>query len=341
MFDLFSSANFSFENKSLLWLLVALPALIALYWYRNARGKNAALIFSNVHQATKTRQNIFFKEARHVVFVLRLLALAFFILALARPRLENQKQNVFAEGIDIVMCIDLSSSMLAEDFDPKNRIEAAKSVAADFIRQRVSDRIGLVVFAGRSYTQCPPTLDYPLLQAMMSTLQAGSMQEDGTAIGMAIATATNRLRDSKAKSRIIVLLTDGQNNAGEIDPVTAADLAAALGIKIYTVGAGSRGYANYPIIDPMFGKRYQRMKVDVDDETLSKIASKTGGKYFRATDLETLKDTYQEIDRLEKTKVETEVYTEYKEEFATFLVPAVLFLLLEVLLANTRFRKVP
>jgi Ca-activated chloride channel homolog len=341
MIDTLFSANFSFQNPELLFLLLLIPALSALYIYRTLGGKSAAVIFSDIRQVVQTRQSRGFVQARHLIFVLRMIALFFVIIALARPRLENQKQNVFSEGIDIVMCIDLSGSMLAEDFDPKNRIEAAKSVAQEFVRNRLSDRIGLVVFAGRSYTQCPLTLDYPLVLGMMGGLRAGEMQEDGTAIGMALATATNRLRDSNAKSRIVILLTDGQNNAGEIDPVTAASLAAALNIKVYTVGAGSQGYANYPVVDPMFGKRYIKMKVDVDDATLQKVADLTGGKYFRATDLESLKETYKEIDRLEKTKIEMETYTEYKEEFPKFLIAALIFLALEVLLVNTRFRKAP
>ncbi|KAK3605036.1 hypothetical protein CHS0354_000702 [Potamilus streckersoni] len=244
--------------------------------------------------------------------MLRVIGLVLLIFALARPRYENSKSNSFSEGIDIVLCIDLSTSMLAEDFQPKNRIEAAKMVAASFIDNRVSDRIGLVVFQAKAFTQCPITTDYNLLKSLLGQLRAGQIEEDGTAIGTAIATATNRLRDSKAKSRVIILLTDGQNNAGEVEPITAAHLASALGIKIYTVGAGSRGYANYPFDDPIFGRRYMKVKVDVDDESLTKIASITGGKYFRATDLGSLEETYKEIDQLEKTKVETEVFKEIR-----------------------------
>lgn len=340
MFDLFSKPNFAFQNKEFLWLLLLIPPLVALHWWRETRGKVAALTFSSVAQAAQTRQGKL-KAFRHVLFGMRIVALGLLIAALARPVLENQKQVIYSEGIDIMLVMDLSGSMLAEDFEPKNRMEAAKEVAQEFVRKRVSDRIGLVVFAGRSFTQCPLTLDYPLVLSMLNALRAGSMQEDGTAIGMAIATAVNRLRSSNAKSRVIVLLTDGQNNAGEIEPVTAAELAAALGIKIYAVGAGTQGYANYPIIDPIFGKRYIRQKVDVDDATLQRIADITGGKYFRATDYESLKRIYDDIDRLEKTKIETETYSEYKEEFASFLIPALLLLGLEWLLANTRFRKLP
>jgi len=340
MFDIFSLPNFSFQNPEFLFLFLLIPLLSGLYFYYERTGKKASLLFPDIRHPKKSiKQQIY--KFRHFVFVLRMLALVFLILSFARPRLENQRQKVFSEGIDIVLAIDLSGSMLAEDFEPKNRIEAAKSVATDFIHQRLSDRIGLVVFSGKSFTQCPLTLDYRLLTSFIRELKAGTIEEEGTAIGTAIATATNRLRESTAKSKVIILLTDGQNNAGEIEPVTAAELAAALGIKIYTVGAGTRGYARYPIPDPLFGKRYVQMKVDVDDSTLTRIARLTGGRYFRATDLESLKQTYREIDEFEKTKVEVERYTEYREEFAMFLIPALILLALEFLLANTRFRKVP
>lgn len=342
MFEMFFQREFSFQNPEAFWLLLILPLLAFWQWHRERTGKVATLIFSDVHQVAEVHKGMFsVKSFRHSLTLLRLMALALLIVALARPRLENQKQSIYAEGIDIILVIDLSGSMLAEDFEPKNRIEAAKDVAIEFINNRISDRIGLVVFAGQSFTQCPLTLDYNLLKSFIAKLKAGMLDEDGTAIGMAIATATNRLRDSKAKTKLIILLTDGQNNAGEIEPITAAELAAALGIKIYTVGAGTQGYANYPFEDPLFGKRYMRVKVDVDDVTLTRIAELTGGKYFRATDYESLKKIYKEIDALEKTKVEVETYVEYKEEFAQFLAPALIFLAIELLLAHTRFRKVP
>lgn len=342
MFSLLFQDNFSFQNPEAFWLFLLLPLLVFWHWHRQRVGKTPALVFSNVQQLVQTRHRSLWLELfRHSPLVLRLLALSFLIIALARPRLENERQTIYAEGIDIMMVLDLSGSMLAEDFEPKNRIEAAKEVAIDFINHRISDRIGLVVFAGQSYTQCPLTLDYNLLKTLIAKLEAGQLAEDGTAIGLAIATAANRLRDSQAKTKLIILLTDGQNNAGEIEPITAAELAAALGIKIYTVGAGTQGYANYPFEDPLFGKRYMRVKVDVDDATLTRIAELTGGRYFRATDYESLRKIYREIDALEKTKVEVETYTEYKEEFVQFLVPALLCLALEVLLLHTRLRRVP
>ncbi|MCS7012136.1 MAG: VWA domain-containing protein [Chloroherpetonaceae bacterium] len=342
MVELFFQENFSFQNPEAFWLLLLLPVLVFWHWHRVRTGRLPAVVFSSVKELVKTgHQAIWLQLGRYMPLGLRILALSFLIVALARPRLENQRQTVYAEGIDIMMVIDLSGSMLAEDFEPKNRIEAAKEVAIDFINHRISDRIGLVVFAGQSYTQCPLTLDYNLLKTLIAKLEAGQLAEDGTAIGLAIATAANRLRDSQAKSKVIILLTDGQNNAGEIEPITAAELAAALGIKIYTVGAGTQGYANYPFEDPLFGKRYMRVKVDVDDATLTRIADLTGGRYFRATDYESLKKIYREIDALEKTKVEVETFTEYKEEFVRFLTPALLCLALEVLLINTRWRRVP
>jgi len=340
MYEILSASNFSFENPEYLFLLLIVPIIGAYYIYKERFGKSAPYVFSAVSHLKETRRQKIHKF-RHSIVVLRMLALICLILAFARPRLENQHQKVFADGIDIVLAIDLSGSMLAEDFEPQNRINAAKTVAKDFIDKRVSDRIGLVVFSGKSFTQCPLTLDYNLLRRLIDELEAGNIEEEGTAIGTAIATSTNRLRDSNAKSKVIVLLTDGQNNAGEIEPVTAAELAAALGIKIYTVGAGTRGYARYPIQDRLFGKRYVQIKVDVDDSTLTKIADITKGKYFRATDLESLKETYSEIDELEKTKVEVEVYSEFQEEYAAFLLPALILLGFEVLLAHTRFRKVP
>ena len=340
MYEVLTAPNFSFENPEYLFLLALIPILAIYYLFKERFGKTAPYVFANISHVKETRKQKVHKF-RHSIIVLRLLAITCLILAFARPRLENEYQKVFADGIDIVLAIDLSGSMLAEDFDPKNRINAAKTVAKDFIDQRVSDRIGLVVFSGKSFTQCPLTLDYQLLHRLIEELEAGNIEEEGTAIGTAIATATNRLRDSNAKSKVVVLLTDGQNNAGEIEPVTAAELASALGIKIYTIGAGTRGYARYPIQDRLFGKRYVQIKVDVDDSTLTKIADITGAKYFRATDMESLKETYREIDELEKTKVEVEKYTDYQEKFAVFLMPALILLGLEVLLAHTRFRKVP
>lgn len=268
-------------------------------------------------------------------FTLFVFAAVGFILALARPQFENVVVERKAEGIDIIMILDISTSMRAQDLKP-DRFNAAKQVAVEFIEKRLSDRIGLVVFAGQSFTVCPPTLDYSLLKKLLAQIEMGVV-EDGTAIGMGIATAINRLKDSQAKSRIIILLTDGENNAGEIDPVTAADLAVTYGIKIYAIGAGSRGLAPYPVQDPIFGKRTQQVRVDIDEEMMTSIAEKSGGKYYRATDTNSLRDIYAEIDKLERTKIDELIYTDFKELYMRFLWPAVLMLVLAMILEKTVF----
>ena len=265
--------------------------------------------------------------------------LCLLILAFARPQSGIKGEDVITQGIDIVLTIDISSSMLAEDIKP-NRVNAAKVVAADFIKGRNNDRIGLVVFSGEAYTQCPLTIDYGILLGFMDQIHVG-MIEDGTAIGMGLATAVNRLRNSEAKSKVIILLTDGRNNKGEVDPLTAAQAAQAFDIRVYTIGAGTRGTAMYPVQDPFFGKRYVPMQVDIDEGILTRIADMTEGKYFRATNQESLRHIYKEIDDLEKTKIKVKEYTRYSELFYYLLGLAGLFLLIEVGLANTRFRKIP
>ncbi len=243
--------------------------------------------------------------------------IALLIIALARPqeRLTTVERN--AEGIDIVLVMDMSTSMRAEDLKP-NRFEAAREVAKDFVDKRESDRIGLVTFAMKSFTVVPPTLDYRLLKNLVDDLEMGVI-EDGTAIGMGLATAVNRLKESPAESKVIILLTDGQNNAGEIDPVTAADLALTYDIKIYTIGAGTRGTAPYPVQDPIFGRRYQNIQVDIDEKMLSSVAELTGGEYFRATDTDELERIYDEIDELERSEVEELIYTDYEDLYSQFL----------------------
>jgi len=239
----------------------------------------------------------------------------------------------------MILALDVSGSMEAMDFKPKNRLEAAKDVVREFIQDRENDQIGMVVFAGQSYTQCPLTLDYGILLGLLDHLQIG-MLEDGTAIGTAIANCANRLRESNAKSKVVILLTDGVNNKGEIDPITAAKAAAAVGVKIYTVGVGTKGQAPFKVKDP-FGTRYVWMKTEIDEESLRKIASITGAQYYRATDERTLKAIYQEIGKLEQTKIRTREYTQYRELCAYLLWPALGLLLLEVGLANTKFRRIP
>ena len=237
--------------------------------------------------------------------------------------------------------MDVSTSMLAEDFKPKNRIQAAKQVAKEFIQGRQNDRIGLVIFAGEAFPQCPLTLDYGVLMQIIDRVHVAPQEWDGTAIGNGIATAAARLKDSKAKSKVIILLTDGVNNAGEIDPITAAQVARTFDIKVYTIGAGTRGVAMYPVDDPIWGRRYQPVRVEIDEELLRRIASMTGGKYFRATDSNKLREIYRQIGELEKTRIEVKEYTRYKELFVYYAGMALALLVLEILLSHTVLRKIP
>lgn len=281
---------------------------------------------------------------RAVLGILRALALGLCILALARPQLGTAETRVHREGVDIVLAVDISGSMLAEDFklgnDRASRVDAVKSVVKDFIAARPEDRIGLVLFAARPYTQCPLTLDHGWLNQNLERARVG-MIEDGTAIGSGLATAVNRLRASSAKTKLVVLLTDGQSNAGRITPQTAADAAAALGVKVYTIGAGTRGVAPYPAQDLFGNKVYRPMQVDIDEETLKKIAATTGGRYFRATDTASLQDVYAEIDRSEKVEFEAPEFRDYRELYPWLAWPAIGLLLLEVGLAETVLRKLP
>ncbi|HQI48405.1 MAG TPA: VWA domain-containing protein, partial [bacterium] len=280
------------------------------------------------------------RRYRHLLFLLRLAAIALLIVAFARPQAGSREEEMITEGIDIILSMDISSSMLAEDFQPKNRLEAAKLVAADFIKGRTNDRIGMVVFSGQSFTQCPLTLDYGILLKFLEEIHVGQI-EDGTAIGMGLGTSINRLRDSKAKSKVVILLTDGQNNRGELDPLTAARIAKSFNIRVYTIGAGSKGEALYPVDDPIFGRRYVRMPVNIDEELLRRVADITGGRYFRATDKTSLEKIYKEISEMEKTRIQVKQYTRYRELFSGYLIAALLLLALEVILGNTVFRKIP
>jgi len=269
---------------------------------------------------------------RHSGIVLRSLALAALIVALARPQSSLSWQNSTTEGIDIMIASDISGSMLAEDFHP-NRLEAGKDIAIDFIKDRPNDRIGLVIFSGESFTQCPLTIDHDVLINLYRDIKNG-MIEDGTAIGMGLATAVNRLKDSQVKSKVVILLTDGSNNTGSIPPITAAEIAKQFGIRVYTVGLGTRGYAPYPVQTPI-GIQYQQVPVDVDEGTLTKIANITGGKYFRATNNKTLKNIYEQIDKLEKAKIDVTQYHKKTELFLPLALIALLLLALEFLLKNT------
>lgn len=329
-----------FEFRDPLYLLLFLLLPVIVFWYFRSSRHSAQLKYSDVNLVKRLGKSMK-QRLQPLLLILRLLALTAFILALARPQSSSKEEEIITEGIDIILAMDVSSSMLAEDFKPNNRLEAAKSVAREFVKSRTNDRIGMVVFAGESFTQCPLTLDYGVLLTLLEQIQIADKNWDGTAIGMGIVNAVNRLRDSKAKSKVIILLTDGVNNRGQVDPVTAAQIAKAFDIKIYTIGAGKRGTAMYPVEDPFFGKRYVPMQVEIDEEGLTKIASLTNARYFRATDTERLKEVYDEISNLEKTRIEVKEFTRYEELFVYFLALGLLSLLAEVGLSHTYFRKIP
>ena len=328
---------YRFADPFYLLLLGIVPTVI--YWYVvRGRRQVGTLKYSSLTLIKRADRR---HSGRHLYALvgLRNLALIALIVAFARPQTGVTAENVTTDGIDIVMALDLSTSMLAEDLEP-NRIEAAKQVATDFVRGRRNDRIGLVVFAGNAFTQAPLTLDYRMVSTVLSELETGII-EDGTAIGMGLATAVKRLQDSDASSKVIVLLTDGRNNRGEIDPLTAAQMAQALDIRIYAIGAGTQGVARVPVNDPLFGRRYAQMRVDIDETTLQETAALTGGRYFRATDRESLEQIYAEIDELETTEIEVEQFTRYGELFHIPLLLGLTLLLMEVCLARTVMRKIP
>ena len=326
-----------FADPTYLLLLAVVPLLV--YWYvMRGRRQVGSLRYSSlvaIKRADVRRSGRY----QHALFGLRALALTALIVAFARPQTGVTAENVTTNGIDIVLALDLSSSMLAEDLEP-NRIEAAKQVAADFVRGRRNDRIGLVVFAGEAFTQAPLTLDYGVVTTLLDGLEVG-MIEDGTAVGMGLATAVKRLQRSDAESRVIVLLTDGRNNRGEIDPITAAQMAQALGVRIYAIGAGTQGTAQVPVDDPIFGRRYAQMQVDIDEPTLQETATLTGGRYFRATNRESLEQIYAEIDALETTEIEVDQFTRYGELFHLPLLFGLGVLLIETGLSRTLLRKIP
>lgn len=336
MFDiLFKIQEVHFANIYLLLLLFIIPVLIVWYWFKHS--KRSADIQLSTTQVFKDTPKSIKQKLYHALFVLRMLIFAFIIIALARPQTSTSRQELSIEGIDIVMTIDVSTSMLAMDFKP-NRLEAAKVVAMDFIDGRKNDRIGLVVFSGVSFTQCPITSDYSVLKGVFELVKTG-MIEDGTAIGSGLGTAIDRIKDSKAVSKVIILLTDGVNNKGEIDPVSAAEIAKIFNVRIYTIGVGTRGMAPYPFQTP-FGKQVQNVKVDIDEDILMQVADITNGKYFRATNREKLEEIYKEIDIMEKTKIDVSEYRKKKEEFLLFIVLAVSLFTLEIICRNTIFKTV-
>ena len=326
-----------FASPHLLWLLLLLLPMTAWYVYRQLRGGAAIRISSVAGVAGAPRTWRYY--GRHLPFVLRCGAVALLVVALARPRTVEYDSRTNAEGIDIVLAIDVSGSMLARDFRP-DRITAAKEVAASFVADRIGDRIGLVVFAGEAYTQSPLTTDKGTLQTLLGRVRSG-LVEDGTAIGNGLATAINRLRESDAKSKVVILLTDGENNAGQIAPLTAAGIAEAQGIRVYTIGVGTQGKAPSPIDDMIGQVSYRMAEVKIDEKTLREMAEATGGRYFRATDKAKLEAIYEEIDRLEKSEVEISEFTLYHEEFVRWVLAALVLLAAEFLLSHFVFRKIP
>jgi Ca-activated chloride channel homolog len=327
---------YRFEDPLVLLLLLLIPGLV--FWYLRRLRHGGTLQFSRVREVRKAdggRSG----RLRHAPFALRVLGLTALIFAFARPQTGITDEQVTTEGVDIVLALDVSSSMLAEDLEP-NRLEAAKQVAASFVEGRTNDRIGLVIFAGDAYTQAPLTLDYGVVTTLLGELQVG-MIVDGTAVGMGLATAVKRLQASDAASRVVVLLTDGRSNRGEIGPVTAAQMAQALGIRVYTIGAGSLGTARIPVNSPGGGARYAQVRVDVDEPTLQEMAEVTGGRYFRATDRESLEEIWTQIDELERTEIEVQNFTRYGELFHWPLAAGLLFLSLELGLGQTVLRKLP
>lgn len=328
--------NVTFANPWMFLLLLGIPLLIYFRVYNNKRKQpNVAISSINALNNVSTPWQI---RYRFILTILKVLAYIGFVITLARPQLMNVDEQINSEGIDIVISLDISGSMLAEDFAP-NRIGAAKATAATFIQKRIGDRIGLVVFAGESFTQCPITIDKSVLLSQIDKINSGLLV-DGTAIGMGLATAVDRLKDAKGKSRVVVLLTDGINNAGLIDPMTALEVAKAYNVKVYTVGVGTKGEALYPVTT-QFGTEKRKMPVQIDEDLLQKISTETGGQYYRATDNKSLEKIYKEIDQLEKTNVEVSAYKRYQELYWTFLMLAFIALSLEFILARTVFKYLP
>ncbi len=329
-------SGIEFASPKFFLLFITIPLMIIWYWFKH-RKSQAELQVSTFEGFEKAGKSI--KESfLHLLFILRLLTISALIIALARPQSSSSRRDVNVEGIDIIIAQDISGSMLAEDFKP-NRLGAAKKEAVGFINGRPNDRIGLVVFSGESFTQCPITTDHTVLNNLMEKIESG-MIEDGTAIGDGLATAVTRLKESKAFSKVIILLTDGINNMGSIDPLSAAEIAKLYKVRVYTVGVGTLGMAPYPFKTP-FGIQYQNVDVKIDEPLLQKIALMTGGEYFRATNNKKLETIYKEIDKLEKSKIDVLEFRKKHEEFLVIALIALGLLLLEVILRNTLLRTTP
>ncbi len=328
--------NIVFAYPWVLYFLILIP-LIGVWYYFRGKRNTSSIIYSSFKLFPENVSTLRTKLV-HLPIILRLIVLALLIIALARPQNFTSGTNINTEGIDIAMVLDISGSMLAEDFKP-NRLEAAKKVIDEFIQGRISDRIGLVIFSRDAFTQCPLTIDYAVLRNLLKDIRSGMLQ-DGTAIGNAIANGVNRLKDSDAKSKVIILLTDGVNNAGEVDPLSAAEIARTFGIRIYAIGVGTRGEAPYPVQTP-FGIRYQMMPVEIDETLLKQISERTGGEYYRATNNRALKEIYDRIDKMEKSNIEVTSYRSAQELYFNWLAAAFILLLVEAGLSKTFLRKLP
>ncbi len=327
-----------FANPWLLLLLLLLPLLAWSYYRRVRKGSGSLRLASTVSlEGVRSPWSV---RARHVLFGLELAALALLLVAMARPQRGVEEEEVLSEGVDIILALDASGSMAAEDFAPRNRLTVAKMAAGKFIAGLKQDRAGLVTFAGKAVTSCPLTVDYSVLLTVLNAVDLDRI-EDGTAIGSALATSLNRLRESKSKSKVIILLTDGVNNRGEIQPLDAARIAATLGVRIYTIGVGSHGTARFPVKDPNRGTVYMNLPVEIDEALLRQIAEMTEGIYYRATDKPSLEEIFESIGKLEKTEIEVRSYTRYSERFPALLLPALALVLATTLAGSTRFGKLP
>ena len=325
-----------FLNPKYLYLLLLLVPLIAWYVYRLSKAQASfKLASTNAFKGVKPGLRVYM---RHLPFLLRVASIALIIIVIARPQSVNSWEETETQGIDIVLALDVSGSMLSQDLQP-DRLQAAKKVASEFITDRKNDNIGLVVFAGESFTQCPLTTDHKVLLNLLNEIEFGII-EDGTAIGLGLATSVNRLKESESDSKVVILLTDGTNNSGQIAPLTAADLASSYGIRVYTVGVGTTGMAPTPVQTP-FGIRMQNMPVDIDEKTLTDIAVMTGAQYFRAQDTDGLRQVYEEIDEMEKYLINVQNVTQRKEVFLPYALVALALILMELLLRRTWLRNIP
>lgn len=330
--------DIQFAEKQWFWLFLIMPVLLGWYIYK-LKTYEGEVNFSSFTLFTGIKSSLKAKF-RHVLFVLRLLCLSLLILAIARPQSRSSWKDTKTEGIDIVVSLDVSLSMLAKDFKP-NRIEVAKEVLSDFIDARPNDKIGLVIFGGEAFTQCPLTTDHKIIKNMFADIKAG-MLDQGTAIGLGLADGVARVKDSKAKSKVVILISDGKSNTGEIAPLTAAEIAKTFGVRVYCIGVGTKGKALQPVaLYPNGEMEYDYVDVDIDDETMTQISNMTGGKYFRATNKEALESTYKEIDKLEKTIISEQSFTNKAEHFLPLALAAAVCLLLEFLLKRFVFKAIP